>query len=401
MPTPRGAHGWTLWFGLRDQRGRLIKLPLPVERPRLKRTAEQISTPNGDLIYLRTGASDVEIQQPDAEERRLLAALDGTRSLDDLRTSFGSVYVDEAVDHLREAGLIEDATDDDRLEPSVRSRFDRQLRYFSDLGAVGGVTPAECQERLRQAHVVVLGTGGLGGRVAFDLACCGVGELSLLDGDRVEESNLNRQIQYAEADIGSRKVDVMAARLQAFYSEMRINAIAQRMESQDDIAAYVTGADMVVDAADWPPHELEHWCNNACFEAGVPYIAMSHFPAVVRVGPLYVPGETGCFACQDRQYRSQYPLYDTVIEQLRGRPSPAGTLGPACGLAGGMVAAEVMHYLTGLVPPPMLGAGFVLDLRTLEVEKYDVEPQPECPVCGHLRMGRTNSSDYSAGGSDR
>lgn len=373
-----------------------------MERPRLKRTAEQISTSDGDLIYIRTGSSDVEIQKPDTEERQLLAALDGTQTIDELRANFDSIDVDEAISHLLAAGILEDATDDERLESAVRERFDRQLRYFSDLGTTGGVTPAECQSRLRGAHVVVLGVGGLGGRVALDLASCGIGELSLLDGDRVEESNLNRQIQYTEADIGSSKVGAMAARLRAFYSEIMINPIAQRMESQDQIAEHIMRADVVVDAADWPPHELEHWCNDACFEAGVPYIAMSHFPPVVRVGPLYVPGQTGCFACQDTQYRSQYPLYDTVIEQLRGRPSPAGTFGPACGVAGGLVASEIVHHLTGLIPPPMLGSGFVIDLRSLEVERYDVEPQAECPVCGHLRKEGAGPGDKGrAGGSGR
>lgn len=355
-----------------------------MERPRLKRTAERVETPGGNLIYVRTGTSDVEIQQPDEAERLLLAALDGSSSLAELHARFGRAQVEEAVAGLSEIGLLEDAADDDRLEPAVLDRFDRQLRYFSDLGNPGGVTPADCQERLRQAHVVVLGVGGLGGRVALDLACCGLGEISLVDGDRVETSNLNRQVQFGEADVGSPKVEAMAARLRAFNSEMRTHASARRMESQADVAELIAGADVVVDAADWPPHELEHWCNQACFAAGIPYIAMSHFPPVVRVGPLYIPGETGCFACQDIRYRAEYPLYEVALEQLRGNPSPAATLGPACGLAAGLIATEVMHFLTGLVPPPMFGAGFVLDLRTLAVERYEVVPEPECRVCGHL-----------------
>lgn len=360
-----------------------------MERPRLKRTAERVETPGGDLVYVRTGTSDVEIQQPDEAERQLLTALDGSNSLADLRDRFGRVQVDDAVTGLSEVGMLEDAADDDRLEPAVLERFDRQLRYFSDLGGPDGISAAECQEKLGQAHVAVLGVGGLGGRVALDLACCGLGEISLVDGDRVELSNLNRQIQYVESDVGSRKVEVMAARLRAFNSEMRINASPRRMEGRDDVAELIAGADLVVDAADWPPHELEHWCNEACFQAGIPYIAMSHFPPVVRVGPLYVPGETGCFACQDIGYRAEYPLYDVALDQLRARPATAATLGPACGVAAGLVATEAMHQLTGLLPPPMLGAGFVFDLRTLEVERYEVLAQPECPVCGQSRAGET------------
>jgi bacteriocin biosynthesis cyclodehydratase domain-containing protein len=216
-----------------------------------------------------------------------------------------------------------------------------------------------------------------------------VGELWLIDGDRVEESNLNRQIQYAEADIGRLKVEATAERLQAFNSRVKVRTTAERVESQSQLGDLIAGADLVVDAADWPAHEIELWCNGACFEAGIPYIAMSHYPPVARAGPLYVPGQTGCFACQAIAFRRDYPLYDIAIEQRKAKPSPAATLGPACGLVGGLVGAEVMHFLTQLIPPSMLGAGYIFDLRTMEVERFEVEPEPACPVCSHLQPGET------------
>ena len=185
--------------------------------------------------------------------------------------------------------------------------------------------------------MAVLGVGGLGGWSALALACTGVGEMWLIDGDRVEVSNLNRQILYTEADIGQLKVERAAARLRAFNSAMKITTEARRLESEEDIAEFIAGSDVVIDAADWPAHDIERWCNAACFEAGIPYITMSHFPPIARVGPLYVPGKTGCFICQEIGYRRDYPLFDIAVEQRRAKPSPAATLGPACGLIGGQV----------------------------------------------------------------
>ncbi len=340
--------------------------------------------PNGDVVLMRSSAEDIRIERPDEEERRLLRALDGSSSKAELEGRFGALEVEDVIAQMRELDLIEDAADDELVPPPDRERFDRQLRYFSDLTHDGGVTPSECQARLREARVAVLGVGGLGGRVAWELACCGVGELWLIDGDRVEESNLNRQIQYTEADIGRLKADATAERLRAFNSRIETKPVPRRVESKAELADLIVGADIVVDAADWPAHEIEYWCNAACFEAGIPYIAMSHFPPVARAGPLYVPGETGCFACQDISYRREYPLYDVAIEQRRSQPSPAATLGPACGLVGGLVGAEVMHFLTKLTVPAMLGAGFIYDLRTMEVERFEVVPEPECTVCSHL-----------------
>jgi bacteriocin biosynthesis cyclodehydratase domain-containing protein len=154
---------------------------------------------------------------------------------------------------------------------------------------------------------------------------------------------------------------------------------------------------VVIDAADWPAHDIERWCNSACFEAGIPYITMSHFPPIARVGPLYVPGKTGCFACQEIAYRREYPLFDVAVEQRRAKASPAATLGPACGLIGGQVGLDIMHLLTGLARPSTLGVSHIIDLRTMEAEREPVVPEPDCPVCGELSH-ETEPLQQTAGG---
>ena len=359
-------------------------IPAAMLRPRIKRTTEPIGSPDGDIYLMRPSAgSDIRIESPDAEQRLLLEALDGARTTEQLEARFGEEAVRDLISQLQELEVVEDAADDDRLTAGELARFDRQIRYFSDIGAPG-LTPSDCQERLREARLAVIGVGGLGGWAAWALACCGVGEMRLVDGDRVEVSNLNRQILYTEADIGRLKVEAAAERLTAFNSAMRVEATAKRLESEAEIAEFVAGSDVVIDAADWPAHDIERWVNSACFAAGIPYITMSHFPPIARVGPLFVPGVTGCFACQEAAFRRAYPLFDVAIEQRRAQPSPAATLGPACGLIGGQVGLEVMHHITGLAEPSTLGAAHIYDLRTMEVEREPVVPEPGCPVCDRL-----------------
>jgi bacteriocin biosynthesis cyclodehydratase domain-containing protein len=356
-------------------------------RPRLKRSIVRIEAPGGDVILMRTAGDDVRVGKPDPSERALLAALDGSHGLEELGKRFGAEEVAETIASLGKIGLVEDAAEEDGLGAEVRERYDRQLRYLADVGTPGGPTPTDCQEKLAASRVAVFGAGGLGGRVAWELASIGVGELRLLDGDRVELSNLNRQIQYTEAQVGLLKVECLADRLRSFNSSIRVEPIAERIEGQERLAEWIEGVDLLIDAADWPAHVVEHWCNEACFEAGVPYIAMSHFPPIARIGPLYVPGVTGCFSCQEISYRREYPLFDVAIEQRRGQPSPAPTLGPACGLTAGLIATEVMHFLTGIAKPRTLGVGYALDLRTLTFETYAVPREAECAVCGGDEVG--------------
>jgi bacteriocin biosynthesis cyclodehydratase domain-containing protein len=366
-----------------------------MERPRIKRTTQRMEAPNGDLYLLRPSAgADIQIENPDAEGRRLLAALDGKRTGEELIEVFGEAEVCDLLAQLEELGVVEDAADDDLIAPDVMARFDRQLRYFSDISS--GPTASECQERLESSRVAVLGVGGLGGWSALNLACCGIGEMLLIDFDRVELNNLNRQVLYTEADIGELKVTAATERLRAFNSSMRLEARVQRLDSEEAIAGAIAGYDLVIDSCDWPAHDIEHWINSACFAAGIPFIAMSHFPPVARVGPLYVPGVTGCYACQEAGYRRTYPLYDVAIEQQRRKASPAATLGPACGLIGGQVGLDAMHLLTGLAQPSTLGVGMIYDLRTMEVEHEPVVPEPGCPVCGDKQPAKASALQRTA-----
>jgi molybdopterin-synthase adenylyltransferase len=336
---------------------------------------------DGDLYLMRPSTGrDFRVVAPTEKERRLLAALDGTRTHDELRATFGTTEVQDALDQFEELGIIEDAADDDRLSAATWARFDRQLRYFSDI--TEGPTPSECQRRLAESRVAVLGVGGLGGWSALALSCHGIGEMLLVDFDQVELNNLNRQVLYTEADIGRSKAQVAAERLRAFNSEMKVEIREQRLDSEAAVASAIEGYDLVVDAVDWPAYEIEHWINSACFSAGIPFIAMSHFPPIARVGPFYVPGRTGCYACQEIAHRRTFPHFDAMVDQQRAQPSPGATLGAACAIIGGQVTLDIVHYLTGLAEPSTLGVIHIFDLRTMATRREAVEPESDCPVCG-------------------
>ena len=355
-----------------------------MERPRIKRTLELLTSPDGDVYVLRPSeGSDLKIEQPDETARALLGALDGTRTLEELERDYGADRTRQALGDLGALGLVDDAADDARVPAAERARYDRQLRYFGDL-ASGAQRASDYQQRLHEARVAMLGLGGLGSWAAYALACCGVGELVLVDGDRVEESNFNRQILYRERDIGRAKVDAAADALAAFNSSCLLETVDRRLDSAEAVGDVADGADFVVNGADWPAHDIERWVNAACFAARIPFITMSHSPPVARVGPLYVPAVTGCFECQEATYRDGFPLYDELVEQRRGRPSQAATLGPVCAFVGGQVALETVHQLTGIVPPATLGMAHAYDLRTMSVTTEAVPRMPGCPVCGEV-----------------
>jgi bacteriocin biosynthesis cyclodehydratase domain-containing protein len=177
-------------------------------------------------------------------------------------------------------------------------------------------------------------------------------------------------------------VRVAAEALSAFNPGCEVVAREQRALGAADVAALAEGSDLIVDAADWPPYEIGRWINRAALALGIPWIAAAQFPPWLRVGPLYVPGETACLECQERAGRREHPLYDELADLRRRTPGYAATLGPASGLAGSAVAMEIVHHLTGAAEPASAGAAVLLDLRTLATRREPVARDPDCPECG-------------------
>jgi bacteriocin biosynthesis cyclodehydratase domain-containing protein len=353
-------------------------------RPRLKSTLDQLHGPGGTVYLLRPGAKDVAIRDPSPAQLRLFGRLRVAPPIDVLREEFGGpggLPVDDVVAQLGALGLLEDAADDDVLADLDRERYDRQLAYFSEIGSAG-TDRAAAQCALAAARVTVIGVGGLGSWISLGLACAGVGRLDVVDGDRVELSNLNRQVLYGTADLGRLKADAAREALARFNPGVACRAVPRRLESAADVAAAVDGADVVVGAADWPPLQIGHWINDACFAAGVPWVGASQFPPKVRVGPTYVPGRTGCLDCQEAAWRVAHPLLGAVAEQGALGAEVAASFGPACGLIGSLVAADVVHLLTGLAEPATTGRALLIDLRTMEVESEAVPRAAGCPTCG-------------------
>jgi molybdopterin-synthase adenylyltransferase len=291
--------------------------------------------------------------------------------------------VEESVRQLVALGLADDAAGDEscELSASERARYDRQLAYFGDL-AQPGVARAAYQAELGTARVVVLGLGGVGSWIAWMLACVGVRKLDGVDHDAVEPTNLNRQVLYTPADVGRPKAEVAAEAIGRFNPDIQFVPHIAKISTPDQIAPLIEGADLVVGAVDWPMHVIEGWLNDACFKTGVPYIVASQHSPRVRVGPLYIPRETGCLRCQEQIARSTNPHFDELIEARKVQAAAAGSFGPACAILGGLAASEIVNYLTGISRPASAGAILELDLRSGECTRRPFAQLPDCAVCG-------------------
>jgi molybdopterin-synthase adenylyltransferase len=350
-------------------------------RYRLRPSIEVFSASSGDLYLLRPGeAEDLVIRGASPDEHALVRALRGEGgSLSELQAATGLTAdaVAEKLEALVAADVAAAAPDRPVALPApLAARFDRQLPYLAEHG-----DPGAAQLRLRAARVAVLGCGGLGTWALGALASAGVGAFVLVDHDVVELSNLNRQLLYGVGDVGAPKAERAADWLRRFDPDVDVRVLTVEVRSAADVAALLDGVDALVQTADWPPYRIVRWVDEACRAAGVPYVIGGQRPPVVKVGPTFVPGATACFTCHETALARDFPLYPELARRRDEAPARSTTLGPASGIAGTLIASEVMHLLLGR-DVATAGRALLLDLRSLAVRWEPVERQTDCPACG-------------------
>jgi len=228
------------------------------------------------------------------------------------------------------------------------------------------------QARLQSARVLLAGLGGLNSPVALYLAAAGVGTLGLVDFDRVERSNLQRQVLYGDEDVGHPKTAAARRRLQQVNPELRCDVIDERINS-GNAEWLVSGWDVVVDGTD--NLRARHALNAACVAAGIPLVfgAVARFQGQVSVfWPASEPGEAPCLNCL---------IPESGTESDPPSCAEAGVLGVVPGIVGTLQAAEALKILlkTG---EPLVGSLLVIDALTMDFRRMKVRPDPACPVCG-------------------
>ncbi len=221
------------------------------------------------------------------------------------------------------------------------------------------------QETLRNARVLVVGAGGLGSAVLMYLAAAGVGTVGIVDGDRVELSNLQRQTLYGTGDIGRPKCMAAARRLADLNPEVRTVEHCTRFSSTN-AAEILEHYEIAVDCTD--NLAVRYDLNEACWKKGIPWVygAVSEYHGQVST---FVPGQTACFRCL-------YPVSD-----VSGWEQPRGVLNALVGTVGSIQAGEVLKLITGL-GKPLAGRLLVWEALPAAFTSFMLDRDPACPVCG-------------------
>lgn len=239
------------------------------------------------------------------------------------------------------------------LTDSEIKRYARQTMIFGEEG----------QEKLKNSKIFIAGAGGLGSPISIYLALAGVGNITMVDHDIVELSNLNRQILHGDTDINRKKTESAEETLTNLNSDINVNIITETI-TDENVLDLVGDSDLIIDAMD--NFDTRHTLNKAAFDLDIPYFhgAVSGFDGQATT---IIPGKTACLNC--------------IFPQ-----SPPKSVFPIIGLTPGLIgviqANEVVKYITG--EGKLLENEILLwDGLKSEVEKVKTNKRPDCEVCGH------------------
>jgi molybdopterin-synthase adenylyltransferase len=245
---------------------------------------------------------------------------------------------------------------------------DAQLLRYSRhilLNEVG----VEGQERLLESHALVIGAGGLGSPVALYLGSAGVGRITIVDHDVVDETNLQRQIAHNLARVGRPKAESVVEAIAAINPDVRVTPLVQRADG-DLLDKWVAQADVVLDCTD--NFLTRHAINRAC---------VLHHKPLVSGAAIRMDGQLSVFD----QRTPGNPCYACVFPENAGveetRCATMGVFAPLVGIIGTMQAAEALKLLIGL-GSRLTGQLLMLDGRDLSFNQIALPQNPRCTVCG-------------------
>jgi adenylyltransferase/sulfurtransferase len=243
---------------------------------------------------------------------------------------------------------------------------DSELERYSRHLVLNEIGPAG-QRKLRDARVLVLGVGGLGSPVAMYLAAAGVGHLGVVDGDRVDLSNLQRQVIHPDSAVGRPKAEVARERAQELNPDIEV--VAHQQTLTNDNAMQLIGAyDIVVDGTD--NFQTRYLANDAAYLLGKPLVHGSIFRFEGQISD-FVPGQ-GCYRCLYPE-----PPPTGLVPSCR----QAGVLCVLPGVIGTIQAVEAVKLITG-AGRPLVGRLLLHDALAMSFREVRLRRNHACALCG-------------------
>lgn len=263
-------------------------------------------------------------------------------------------------------------------QPKKLERYDRHSLFYQ-LGDLNALT---AQNILSTKRVALIGAGGIGNWVGLNLIGAGFKEIRIIDFDRVELTNLTRQVLFDEADLGKLKTQVAAHCLQKKNSQTKVTPIEMKVQSVSELEQSLKNIDFVILSAD-RPEQIHDWVDEVCWKKQIPYLNIGYRDGEGIIGPMTIPGQTSCYQCFKPQFPAHNSYDPTCSELLKlfDQRYQAPSFGPLNALVSTVGSLEVIKYFTGLGQLQSLDTEISVNALNLEWQYRSYQRDSHCWHC--------------------
>ncbi|HEM3618037.1 TPA: ThiF family adenylyltransferase [Streptococcus suis] len=332
----------------------------------------------------------LEVTDPSGLVYEILCNCNGSNTIEDIYIKIKHKYKDlrieevtEIIDSLSSYPLIlEDyaTTIESSLTPREIERHSRTMNFLSNFDYLG-TEKVNYMKKIINSNVLIIGLGGVGSSLAMNLAALGVQRLYGVDFDKVDLSNLNRQLLYSESDVGSLKSEAAKEKLDKFDSSIQFTTFQLEITCTEDVERLIKefNIDFVFCAADQPSIWIYKWINEACHNTQTAWIyggnseASSYFQTII-------PNETSCFNCRElnlKQFSAEgYFKYSEV--KKHGYATQNNCLAATSSCITSFMIFDFIRYITKFESPRVVNQLFTLDYRDYTISYLPVEKNQMC-----------------------
>lgn len=303
-------------------------------------------------------------------------------------------YFDEfllLVQTLLKKGLIE--LKEEKFNDSTLARFDRQILFFMDVMNLSHDEAVEIQRQIGKARIGILGAGGVGSYVIRTLSSMGFGQISILDYDIVEESNISRQIFYDYRDIGRKKIDVVVEKIKHISPNTNVIGFDVEILSISDVRKIADSCDLLICAIDSPKPSVYDVVSRIPFDYAIPAIYGGSVSNNISVGPTVINGKSRCLKCV-RGINHDVDSYSNFefVECIKSTHTTS-LIDPINALAASIMSLEAVKVITNCFEP-MFNNSFLLDLENFSKSQYEpLAADSACPICNNQKDPKQSGDD--------
>ncbi len=356
-------------------------------------------------VYFQSSGFSFHVDDPNGNIEAFCHQLNGEHSFEEIkktlietRPGITRTKINEMLQSLDDALLIEDA----RCSPPAElneydlERWSRNFEFYNSYCSLNE-NKYDAQLAIKNCRVGLCGVGGLGTHILFDLAALGVYDIKAVDFDKIELSNLNRQILYTPSDIGKDKIWVAEERIKLFQPNLKTQFFHHRITGPEDLTEIMGDRDIIICVADKPKMKMVQWLNQACCELGIPFIngGLNNQQASYY---SVTPRKSGCVDCWRSYVDHNDPVSSRLLDMEKQMddecPAP---LVPAPAVVGfvsvitGLMISELIRIVTNIVEPVANNRLMSIDFTTMMIEESESwELNTNCPTCSPIKTPPLN-----------